>query len=293
VDPSLLPVRLALNSLSLPAPRLAGRAAYALYRRPLRRGRLRPGEAQVHGQAVIEEFSVNGKRVVAYRWGEGSRPVLLLHGWRSRASRFSGLIPRLLSLGLSAVAFDAPGHGESGGRATTILEYRELIVGLQQRYGPFEAVVAHSFGVNCAFLALREGVVTGRLVAVAGVAQFRYLVDAFCARLGLNGRIERELVRRIETVLFPDTEGIWDRFDATSRPADVPMPILVVHDEGDTTVPLNQARRLKAAYGDRLDLMITRGLGHRRILRDPAVLDRVTAFLSPTQPRWSQTDSAA
>lgn len=280
MDPSIALVRTTLNTVSLIAPSVAGRAAFALFRHPIRRGRLRTVERELHQRAVVEQLVVNGKRVAAYRWGDGTRPVLLLHGWQSRASRYAPLIPRLQALGLSPIGFDAPGHGESAGRATTILEYRELIGRLQERYGPFEAIVAHSFGVNCAFLALRTGIRAERLVAIAGVAEFRFLVDGFCAQLGLNARIERDLTRRIEQVLFPGTEAIWERFDATDRPEELGIPVLVVHDEDDPTVPLDQAHRLKAAYGDRLDLLVTRGLGHRRILTEPAVLDNVIGFLS-------------
>ena len=280
MDPAVTLLRTVLNAASLPAPRTAGRAAFALFLRPGRRSRVRTTEREVHDRAVTDELTVNGKRVVVYRWGDGARPVLLVHGWQSRASRFAPFVPRLQALGLSPVSFDAPGHGDSGGRTTTILEYREVIRRLQETYGTFDSVIAHSFGVSCAYLALREGVRAGRLVAVAGVARFGYLPAAFCARLGLNGRIERDLRRRIEQELFAGAGDIWERFDATRDPAAVPLPVLAVHDEDDTVVGIDQAYRLKAAYGDRLDLLVTRGLGHRRILADPAVIDNAIGFLA-------------
>ncbi|GJF32301.1 alpha/beta hydrolase [Kitasatospora sp. NE20-6] len=278
----------ALNGTALIAPRLAGRAAFELFRHPVRRSRVRSTEREVHDRARPSALTVGGSPVTVYRWGDGTRPVLLVHGWRSRASRFAGFVPRLLDLGLSPVAFDAPGHGDSGGRATTILEYREIIARLHARHGPFEAVVAHSFGVSAAFLALREGVPAGRLVAVSGVAEFRFLVDGFRQQLGLADRLERELTRRIERVLFPAEEALWERFDATHRPAEITPRILVVHDQDDDVVPIGQAHRLKAAYGDRLDLLTTRGLGHRRILTEPGVLDNVLGFLAEPSPGRSQ-----
>lgn len=286
MHPSAALIRPALNATALIAPRPAGRLAFELFRHPLRRGRLRDGEREPHRQAVTEEITVNGKRVVTYRWGDGARPVLLVHGWQSRASRFAAFVPRLRALGLSPVAFDAPGHGDSGGRATTIVEVRDVIRRLHERYGDFESVIAHSFGVTCAFLALRGGVRAGRLVAVAGVAEFDYLPAEFCAQLGLAPRVERELRRRIERVLFAgvrEREGfgsVWEHFDACHRPADVTLPILVVHDEDDDVVRPDQAHRLAAAYGDRLDLLVTRGLGHRRVLTEPTVVDNVIGYLS-------------
>ncbi|WP_369183476.1 alpha/beta hydrolase [Streptomyces sp. Y1] len=280
MDPARALIRTALNPTAGLAPVLAGRAAFELFRRPLRRGRVRPAERDVHGRAAAEPLRVNGKPVAGYRWGSGERPVLLLHGWRSRASRFAPLVPRLRALGLSVVAFDAPGHGDSGGRSTSVLEFRELAGQLQERYGPFEAVVAHSLGVCAAFGALADGLRAGRLAAVAGVSDVGFFPAAFCAELGLVGTVEQALRREIERGLFAGDAGVWERYDAARQAAVVGLPILAVHDEGDAVVPPGQAHRLQRAYGERLDLVTTRGLGHRRIVTEPTVIDQVIGFIS-------------
>ncbi|KDN84307.1 alpha/beta fold hydrolase [Kitasatospora cheerisanensis] len=283
--PTAALVRLALNAASHVATAPPGRVAFELFRHPVRRSRVRSSERELHEQAATEELTVNGKRVRVYRWGDGRRPVLLVHGWRSRASRFTPYVRGLLDLGMSPVGFDAPGHGDSAGRETTILEYRELIGRLADRNGPFEAVVAHSFGVCCAFLALAEGVPARRLVAVAGVAEFGFLVEGFAATLGLNDRLKDDLARRIDRNLLPGAGPIGRRFDATHRPELVTAPILVVHDEQDRVVPLRQAHLLRAAYGEpQLRLLTTRGLGHRRVLSEPTVVDNVLAFLAEPLP---------
>ena len=270
----------ALNRSSLVAPRLAGKGCFLLFRNVKPRGKIRDVEREVHDRAVVEELSVNGKRAVTYRWGDGARPVLLVHGWQSRASRFAGFIPRLEAGGFSPIGFDAPGHGDSGGRTTTILECRETIRLLQDRYGPFDAAIAHSFGVLAAFLALRGTLNAARLVTVAGVSDLRYLFDEFCRRLGLNDLLKHDLRRRIEQDMFPDTPEIWQRFDATHRREQITPPILVIHDQHDATAPITQAHRLKAAYGDQAQLITTTGLGHRKILNHPTVIDAALDFLT-------------
>ncbi|MGW2546357.1 alpha/beta hydrolase [Kitasatospora sp. NPDC001574] len=291
MDPAVALIRTTLNAASKAAPRLAGRAAFELYRHPVRRGRVRTREREVHDRAVTETLTVGGERVVVHRWGDGARPVLLLHGWQSRASRFADFVPRLNALGLTPIAFDAPGHGDSGGRTTTVPGYRDIALRLQERHGDFEAVVAHSLGVNAAFLALRSGLRAGRLVAVAGVAEVSYLPAAFCARLGLNATVEAEVGRRVESgAMFPGVTDVAAHFDAARNPEEIGLPILVAHDEDDDVVPFGHARRLAAAYGDRLELLVTRGLGHRRILTEPAVIDNVVGFL--TAGHGSQTGGA-
>ncbi|MFF8770101.1 alpha/beta fold hydrolase [Kitasatospora sp. NPDC015120] len=294
MDPAVALIRTTLNATSLAAPGLAGRAAYELYRHPLRRSRVRTRERAVHERADTRTLRHRGERVVVHRWGDGARPVLLMHGWQSRASRFADFVPRLRGLGLTVVGYDAPGHGDSGGRTATVLDHRAVALRLQEEYGAFEAVLAHSLGVNAAFLALREGLRAGRLVAVSGVAEISWLPAGFCAVLGLNATVERELRRRVEGgAMFPGIADVRAHFDAARSPEEITLPILVAHDEDDDVVPFAQAGRLRAAYGDRLELLATRGLGHRRILTEPTVIDNVIGFLSAGAPAVTAAEPGA
>ena len=277
-------VRLLLNGTGRVAPVLAGRQALLLFRYPLQRARIHTHEQDTHRRAVTETMTVNGKPVVAYRWGNGDRPVLLLHGWQSRASRFSEFIGALQAEGLSPIGFDAPGNGDSGGRTTTIFEYEEIIGELQSRYGVFESVIAHSFGALCSFYALRNGLKTKSFVAIAGPGDFDILVDRFCEQLGLDARVHASLRRALERSLFPDVTDMWTRFDAKRFVSEISTPILIIHDRQDPTVPFRQAELLKAAYGPQVDLIATTGLGHR-LLAAPAVVDQALSFVAEPEQR--------
>lgn len=270
-----------LNGLARPAPGLAGRAVFALFCHPVRRGGVLPGERAVHERAVTEELTVAGKRVRVYRWGDGGRPVLMLHGWQSRASRYAGFVPRLEALGLTGLAFDAPGHGGSGGNSTTILEYRTIIRLLQDRYGAFHTVVAHSLGATSAFLALRGGLLTERLVTVAAVKDFGHFPDEFARILGLRPGLWHDLRFRIEHRLFAEVQDPWEMFDATRRTEEIRAPMRVIHDTDDEMVPVAHAHALKAAYGEQADVVLTHGLGHRKVLAERAVIDSAMDFIAP------------
>jgi pimeloyl-ACP methyl ester carboxylesterase len=53
---------------------------------------------------------------------------------------------------------------------------------------------------------------------------------------------------------------------------------LVIHDRGDRDVPFAQGAAIAAAWpGARLHAV--EGLGHYRVLRDPAVIEAAVAFL--------------
>ncbi|MEV8394941.1 MULTISPECIES: alpha/beta hydrolase [unclassified Streptomyces] len=273
-------LRTALNTTSYLAPRLAGRAAFAVSLRPVGHSRLRPGESELLAEARTGQLTVNGKSVVTHQWGDGSRPVLLVHGWESRASRLGAFVTALREQGYSPVAFDAPAHGASSGRNTSIIEYREIIRRLHAEHGRFEAVVAHSFGVLATFFALRDGgVETRRVVGIGGVAEFDWIIGGFRTMLGLRERIVRDMRGHLERVMLPGEPDIWRRLNATYRPEEIGVPVLLVHDEHDDRVPLGQSRALVRAYGEGARLVVTRGLGHRRILGDPEVVAAAVDFV--------------
>ncbi|MET9855702.1 alpha/beta hydrolase [Streptomyces sp. NPDC006450] len=281
-----------LNITARVAPGPVGRVAFALFVRPLGRPEAKPGEAEVMARAVTGRLVVDGIPVTTYRWGDGDRPVLVVHGWTSRASRFAGFVEALLAEDRTVVSFDAPGHGASGGRATTILRQREIIRQLHAQHGEFSAVLAHSFGVVSTFFALRDGIRADRIVGIGAIADFDFLASRFRAMLGLNQAVEDALRRHIQRRLFPSESDIWPRFDACHRPEEIPSEILLVHDTDDDTAAPAQSRALAAAYGKRARLIETSGLGHRRILLDPGVIDATAEFLSATPPQTRAANPA-
>ncbi|TCC05858.1 alpha/beta hydrolase [Kribbella soli] len=264
-------VSVGLQTIGVLSPRLGGRLAFNLWRRPLARGRVRTNEQAVHDAAHVEIVN----NVKTYNWGDGKRPVLLVHGWRSRASRYAAFITRLLELGYSPVSYDAPAHGDSDGDVVSILGHQRIIRALEERHGPFEGVIAHSLGALFALYAVREGVAAKRLVMISGVADFGYLADTFCAQLGLGPKINQQLRRRIERGYFDGDDQIWTRFSVRTGK----LELLVIHNDEDEIVDPAQADVMLRNYGDRAHFLPTTGLGHRRILSDPAVITEAVAFL--------------
>jgi len=288
VNPITLALRAALEATALLAPPLVGRAAYGLFGRPFVRAKVGGDhERTVMARARVSTLDVDGRGVRVYAWGAGS-PVLLVHGFRSRASHFAALVPALEERGHTVVAFDAPGHGDSPGRGTTLPEYVRIIRGLWAEYGDFAAVVAHSFGVICTFNALRDGVRAGKVVAVSGVSEFTFVRDEFVRQLGVSRRVGEALSRRVEE-LFPGIDPVWRRFSAGYRPERVTVPLLVIHDEQDGMVGHDQAVLLTEAYRSQAELITTQGLGHRRILGAPGTTEAVLHFLAV--PRLLSTDA--
>ena len=232
------------------------------------------------------EVESQGATVRGHVWGSGP-VVYLVHGWGGHGSQLAAYVGPLLAHGYRVVLFDGPSHGESdpgpsGPRHSHGVELGKALDAVFARFGPAEAVVAHSLGAISTYLTLRFGwLSTRRLVLLAPMVVAEPLFDQFQQALGFGSRTRRAFDRRLdEFVGVPMVE-----FDAIHQAAHVdPVPTLVVHDRGDRQTPYADAVRLVEALPD-ARLVTTEGLGHRRILKDPAVVRTVTAFLQDSDAR--------
>ena len=274
----LLAVKTGLRVTSAIAPGLAGKLTFELFCRLKSPEPVRSSDAEMHAQATVDQMAHDGRRIVLYQWGDGANPVLMVHGWESRGSRCAALAKELLARGFSPVTFDAPGNGDSEGNRTTLLEYSAIIEELHHRYGPFRAIVSHSFGTLATFHALRAGVKADKVVTVCGVSEFGYLVDVFSDTLGLTAKLHSDLTARFAG-LFPQEQDVYRRFSATYEAENVTFPVLVVHDENDLKVSMRQAQTMVEAF-PKARLVTTSGLGHSRILVDPTTLGVIADFVA-------------
>lgn len=194
------------------------------------------------------------------------------------------LVGPLVAAGLRVVAFDAIGHGESaagvmGAGQSTLSEFADSLIAVVNQAGPAHAIVAHSAGCVAAGLAVGDGLVTGRLVFIAPMADpVAYLAD-FCQVLGIGPRVRAGMTTRLERRIG---RGLAD-FDLLRLGPRLGVPLLTVHDRDDKETRFSDSQAIAAAWPD-AELFTTHGLGHRRILTDPTVIDRVTRFLTADRP---------
>ena len=262
------------RAIGTAAPRLAGRCAYRLW---FKTYRYQEPERERRLLAQAERLTLNSTSgpVAAYRWGTTAPSVLLVHGWNGRGAQMGAFVEPLQALGYSVIAFDAPGHGRSTGSRTDVFEVGATIRALADRYGPLHALVAHSFGAMCSAVALNTGLPCERVVCISPPASADWLLEKFGELLTLPPRVQTRLRH-----LFARDYGddVWERASPRALVQTLSTPALVIHDENDTDVPWQQGEAVAAAWqGARF--LRTRGLGHRRILRDRKVIDAAIDFI--------------
>ncbi len=232
-----------------------------------------PSRAAIGGAV---RFTVPFAEEVLAGWsvGEGRQTVLLVHGWGGRGAQMRGFVDPLLERGYRVVAFDAPGHGESTGSHLALPEFAAAIRALASVVGPLHALIAHSFGAAASSVALAQGLEVQRAVLLGAPADELRWFEHFAAQLGVEAGARLALQRAIET----HVGAPFSQFLPESLGPSLKLPLLVVHDRDDQEVPWEDGARI-AGSAPHATLLTTHGLGHRRILRDPRVIERAVAFL--------------
>jgi len=266
----------ALGSLSVG---LASRWAERLFRTPPRSVR-QPAERRTLLQGEPFSFPFRGRRIAGWRWGDSPRVVLLVHGWGGHAGRLFKFVEPLLEGGFSVVALDSPAHGDSGGRRTGLPDIARCLIAAEAAVGPFAGAIGHSAGAAACVLAIREGLDLRRAVLLAPTTN----PEEFSGRFARALRIPDEVRERMKERLELHHGWRWPDLRLVACVPDRPVPLLIFHDERDHAAPLRDGEAIVRVWRG-ATIVRTRGLGHHKILRDPAVIASTVAFLAATGRR--------
>ena len=231
-------------------------------------------------QKLIERaniFSIPTKTVdlTAYSWGEG-KTVLLVHGWAGRGTQFGwSLVKPLIESGYRVVAFDAPAHGKTPGEQTNGFEIAEAIATVAENQSPIDSIIAHSLGVASTVLALNKGLTIRKIVCLASLCWLSSSVTTFSRLARLSQQEEDELFGMMENKFGKD---VWEIFSVDKQVANLNIPALLFHDRGDRESSLPESEAIAEAWRDSR-LIVTEGLGHKRILRDRQVIEQIVQFI--------------
>ena len=213
--------------------------------------------------------------LACYVWGEGSKRVILTHGWEWQAGRMSAFASPLVEAGFCVIAFDAPAHGRSRGVELNLPDYARSIHTVAQHFGEPHAVIGHSFGgLAAAWYAAHEPNALHALVSISAGSGAEFLMQSYVLGMQLSSNDELALRDEFSARFGGPPAG----YSVEHFGRQVKARTLIVHDQRDAVVGFDQGQ-LFAASIPGAHLHTTRGLGHRAILRDPGVTGAVTRFV--------------
>lgn len=223
-------------------------------------------------------FLLDERNIHGYRWNFPSeKKVLIIHGFESTATNFEVMVPPLVQKGYEVLAFDAPGHGKSGGTALSLPTYVRMLKEITERYGPVTAYIAHSYGGLALTHLLEHKPHDGntRVILIAPATEMTTAIRRFCSLLRLPERVKSGFYR-----LLAEQGGEAPEYFSVRRAIrHLRAEILWLHDTDDEITPLADVEPVKNEGHHRIDFFFSTGLGHRKIYRDAGTINRIVQFL--------------
>jgi len=257
------------------SPKLATRFAAKLFITPIKY-KIPKRELEMDRkstQKLIEIPAIN-KKVVVYQYGKSDKKILLVHGWSGRGTQLVKIADELLKSGYSTISFDAPAHGKSPGNTTIMVDFIHAILEIEKQFGPFEAAIGHSLGGMSVLNAIKKGLELKCAVIIGSGDIVQDIIDDFVAKLELKSNMAPQL-----RFLFEKKYGeSMNDYSAYMAAKEITIPVLVIHDHDDPEVPVKAGIHIHK-YLKNGELLLTEGLGHRKILGNHAVIERVVQFI--------------
>jgi pimeloyl-ACP methyl ester carboxylesterase len=197
--------------------------------------------------------------------------VLVLHGAGSAKESHFDFARNAAAHGLAALAYDAPGHGRSGGGwGPAAIDHGVRLLGvLRERGCPQVALRGSSMG---GFSAILTAAKDGNAAAVAAICP---APEDLLLRGVRADRFEFELDRR---VVEPWLENEVSLSEAAASLAPR-TALLLMHAEGDEQVPADVSRELYGVAGRPKRLLLMPGGHHRSLQHDMEMQAETIRFL--------------
>ncbi|MDI9245326.1 alpha/beta fold hydrolase [Marinobacter sp. CHS3-4] len=212
-------------------------------------------------------------------YGQGSKSILLLHGWSGWVGQFSDLLNQLDPAEYTILAVNPMGHGDSYANESHPGRFIEAVLDTYEFIGKnIDVAIGHSLGSAALVYVQAVKQCFNRLALVSGPASIEGVLNRFASFLDLGESSRDIFIRKMEGKV-----GLTiDQLDLVKLAPSIKQPVLLFHDRDDREIPASDSHELDKAF-PRSRLVETRENGHNRILKDDIVITEILEFLGPVQ----------
>lgn len=214
------------------------------------------------------------KQIVVYSYGSGTRKALLVHGWSGRGTQLFKIAEELIKNDFTVTSFDAPAHGKSLGKNTIMVEFIASILEIQKVYGTFDIAIGHSLGGMALLNAVNTGLKIDKLITIGAGNKVINIFENFVKTLQMNPK-QAVLLKNFFEKKYNRT---LEELSSETNARNLKIPVLVIHDQNDDEVGVACAIAINNVL-ENGNLLITNNLGHRKILGDATVIQKIIEFI--------------
>jgi pimeloyl-ACP methyl ester carboxylesterase len=236
--------------------------------------------------AVHRDILGSEGRIATWSWGDDAWPfVVCLHGWGGRGTQWAHLATALLERQHRVVVLDAPAHGASDGDRASLPGFRNALLRVLDTLGTPRTLVGHSLGglaVLAAIASRANGGVTPlpRAVSIGAPSSVDRPLSRFLRRHQASEAVQHAMIAKLEH----RWHFRWNEMVTVSLAAQAMRaggaPLLVVHAADDEQVLVVESEGLAEDWPRAERWLAPAGSGHVRILREPAVIEKIVAFVT-------------
>lgn len=258
------------------SPFIASRFAARLFLTPFKY-KIPEREKEMDANTTQESIIVPAinREIVVYHYGDSKKKILLIHGWSGTGTQMALIAKKLVEKGYEIISFDAPAHGKAPGKISMMPFFIESIHHLEKTYGPFHAAIGHSLGGMSILKAVKDGLILNKLIIIGTANSVTHITKDFAQNMQLNEKVAKKMKSYFDSKFGEDMDNYSGALSAEA----VKIPTLVIHDEDDVDVHVSSAYEI-AQNLDNSEILITEGLGHRKILGDSEVINKITTFIT-------------
>lgn len=227
--------------------------------------KLRDSEESVLSKSITEKLVYKNFKIQKYQWGDqNQKTALLIHGWEGRAGNFAAIVDILIQNKYHVVAYDAPSHGKSSIKKTSMFEFAEFIESQFADLKP-QVIISHSFGsVNTARIFRNNPEFNLDMwIMVTTPHNFLSRVNGISDHFGIKSKAKNELIKRIQNDTNEDINHI--NMATYCQELSNVKNTVIVHSKTDKVLPIEGAREVAKAF-KRSRLIELDNLGHYSIL---------------------------
>jgi pimeloyl-ACP methyl ester carboxylesterase len=270
--------RLYFKTLFAIAPKYASRKSYELFATPVNK-KVRTQETEALTTAQEETLLLDGNNIVVYKWGNGPKTALLVHGWEGNGGSLAGFKDELITTGYTVYSFDGPAHGKSTGKRTNVINFSYTVARIIEQKKIKDLVITHSFGSATTMYALSQNlhISIQRMVLLTSPNRLKDVITEFTDLMQFSAKNYNRFIAYME-----------DYFNLNINDIEVAKVVdnvnvgefLIVHDEFDKIIPIQYTKNVANALGSRATFITMQKVGHYRMLWNQTIVSHVADFVA-------------
>ncbi|TDE29261.1 alpha/beta hydrolase [Flavobacterium ranwuense] len=261
------------NLLSFIHPKKLKKDGFLLFCNPFAR-KVKPHQLEFLQRGMSDVLNFEGYKIQTYKWGSGSKKILLVHGWASHSFRWKNYIEHLVKNDFTVYSLDAPAHGLSSGKYIHVVLYAKVINVFLEINSDISSIVSHSIGgfATAYFLDEYKEHTIEKVVIMGAPGEASDFFDFYKQTLGLTTKSVNLIIDEFQVQLGK----LPSYFSSAKFAESIAIPALIVHDKNDLATSYNYSIRLNKHWKNS-QLILTEGLGHD--LKSKDIMKKVTDFV--------------